>query len=186
MNRALNIAGLIALVVGFLGGALTAIMEVDRVAWGSYLAMAALAIVGVAIMRTANRAQSSSAEQLQGQMTDIRESLTIIERESGALVAEHAPVADPPAGRLGTYDLPGAIDERFPAAISRFVDAREALARVYGTQTYADIMGEFAAGERYLNRVWSASAEGYVDEASEYLLRAHRQFQRAKDMVDAL
>ena len=47
---------------------------------------------------------------------------------------------------------------------------------VFGIQNYADVMSNFAAGERYINRVWSASTDGYVDEVREYLERAHRQF----------
>ena len=35
---------------------------------------------------------------------------------------------------------------------------------VFGMQNYADVMSNFAAGERYINRVWSASTDGYVDE----------------------
>ena len=34
----------------------------------------------------------------------------------------------------------------------------------------------FAAAERYLNRVWSASADGYIDEVNEYLQKAGDQF----------
>ena len=47
---------------------------------------------------------------------------------------------------------------------------------VFGIQNYADVMSNFAAGERYINRVWSASTDGYVDEVREYLERAHKQF----------
>ena len=44
-------------------------------------------------------------------------------------------------------------------------------------------MSAFAAGERYLNRVWSASADGYVDEAREYIERAREQFVDAKNRL---
>lgn len=37
-------------------------------------------------------------------------------------------------------------------------------------------MNRFAAGERYLNRVWSASTDGYIEEAHRYIERATRQF----------
>jgi hypothetical protein len=37
-------------------------------------------------------------------------------------------------------------------------------------------MSHFAGGERYLNRVWSASADGYIDEVNAYLTKAHEQF----------
>jgi hypothetical protein len=50
---------------------------------------------------------------------------------------------------------------------------------IFGLQGYADIMSAFAAGERYINRVWSASTDGYVDEVLSYLDRATRQFRDA-------
>jgi len=50
-------------------------------------------------------------------------------------------------------------------------------------QTYANIMSEFAAGERYVNRVWSASADGYDKEASDYLQRAIEQFRDANEQL---
>ncbi len=37
-------------------------------------------------------------------------------------------------------------------------------------------MSAFAAGERYINRVWSASTDGYEDEVRRYLERALNQF----------
>ena len=37
-------------------------------------------------------------------------------------------------------------------------------------------MSSFAAGERYLNRVWSASADGYIDEVNTYIEKAREQF----------
>jgi hypothetical protein len=41
-------------------------------------------------------------------------------------------------------------------------------------------MSNFAAGERYINRVWSASTDGYVDEVRAYLERARTQFGEAR------
>ena len=44
-------------------------------------------------------------------------------------------------------------------------------------------MSHFAAGERYINRVWSASADGYDDEAETYLKKAAGQFDEAKQQL---
>ena len=40
-------------------------------------------------------------------------------------------------------------------------------------------MSKFAAGERYLNRVWSTAADGYIDEAHASLSRSRQQFDEA-------
>ena len=57
------------------------------------------------------------------------------------------------------------------------------MVHLYGLQTYADIMSEFAAGERFINRVWSSSADGYDTEAETYLARAAEQFQDAQQQL---
>jgi hypothetical protein len=47
-------------------------------------------------------------------------------------------------------------------------------------------MSSFAAGERYLNRVWSASADGYVDEVNIYLDKAQEQFAESLNRIEQL
>ena len=75
------------------------------------------------------------------------------------------------------------IDLKLREDLRRFADARESMVHLFGLQTYADIMSSFAAGERYINRVWSASADGYDDEADAYLKRAAAQFDAAKEQL---
>ena len=57
---------------------------------------------------------------------------------------------------------------------------------VFGLQNYADVMSAFAAGERYINRVWSASTDGYIDEVRSYLDRATQQFREARTLFAKL
>ena len=45
-------------------------------------------------------------------------------------------------------------------------------------------MSSFAAGERYLNRVWSASTDGYFEEVTTYLSRAYSQFIEVRQKLD--
>ena len=76
-----------------------------------------------------------------------------------------------------------AIDLRLRNDLRRFADARESMVHLFGLQTYADIMSSFAAGERYINRVWSSSADGYDDEAATYLEKAAAQFADAQSQL---
>ncbi len=78
------------------------------------------------------------------------------------------------------------IDELFLEDFAMFVDARESIAHRYGLSAYTDVMSCFAAGERYLNRVWSASADGYIDEVNAYLDRALEQFTDSHQKVRQL
>jgi hypothetical protein len=57
---------------------------------------------------------------------------------------------------------------------------------LFGLQAYADIMSSFAAGERYINRVWSASADGYDVEAAKYLDKAAQQFAGTQEQLSAI
>ena len=51
----------------------------------------------------------------------------------------------------------------------------------FGTAVFAAVMTEFASGERYMNRAWSASswADGYVDELEESVQYARTFFEAA-------
>jgi CRISPR/Cas system-associated protein Csm6 len=75
------------------------------------------------------------------------------------------------------------IDAKLREDLRRFADARESLIHLFGLQTYADIMSSFATGERYVNRVWSASADGYNAEARDYIARAADQFRNARQQL---
>jgi hypothetical protein len=87
---------------------------------------------------------------------------------------------------IDVYELPGRIDRDLREDISSFVDARQSIAHVCGTQAYADVMSPFAAGERYLNRVWSCAADGYIDEAHAYIGRSREQFAEALERLQAV
>ncbi len=63
------------------------------------------------------------------------------------------------------------------------MDARESIAHRYGLAAYGEVMSSFAAGERYLNRVWSASADGYIDEVNTYLDKAQAQFVESLEKI---
>ncbi len=71
----------------------------------------------------------------------------------------------------------------FADDLNTFIEARESIAHSYGLAAYADVMNCFTAGERYLNRVWSASADGYIDEINDYLEKACDQFATSLDKV---
>ena len=102
---------------------------------------------------------------------ELRESIQNIVRDLGEIRSD-----DKVQGAL----LRDLIDQKLRTDLRRFADARESMVHLFGLQTYADIMSNFAAGERYINRVWSASADGYVEEAATYLDKAATQFAEAE------
>ena len=86
--------------------------------------------------------------------------------------------------KIPTYDMRFEIDKLFRTDLMNFAEARDSMKHLFGIQDFADIMSSFAAGERYINRVWSASTDGYVDEVLMYVEKALLQFQHAKAEFD--
>jgi hypothetical protein len=113
---------------------------------------------------------------LETNRNELTESLANIVRDLAEMAG-----GDTPQGEA----LRDMIDEKLRPDLRRFVDARESMVHLYGLQTYADIMSEFAAGERYINRVWSSSADGYDHEANSYVQKAAEQFRHAETQLAA-
>ena len=65
-----------------------------------------------------------------------------------------------------------------------FADARESMIPAFGLASYAEVMTRFAGGERLVNRAWSASADGYLDEVVACLRDALGQLDDAKRHYD--
>ena len=111
-------------------------------------------------------------------MRAIQESLRRIAQNVTRLSAEKQ--------SLDAYEVRHRLEELFADDLTTFITARESIAHSYGLAAYADVMSCFAAGERYLNRAWCASADGYVDEIHQYIDKAKEQFASSLDKVLAL
>ena len=174
----MRIIGYVLIVAGFLAGALTTVLDEELVRWPEFAVAFAVGAVGIALVRVSARRRARTAEKLSTNMQVVQSSLERIVEGFGRLRSE-LPTMDP-------YDVRFWLDTAFAEELARFVDARETIAHVHGLQAYADVMNAFAAGERYLNRVWSASADGYIDEVQAYVVRASEQFDGALAQVRGL
>ena len=159
---------------GFLAGAYSTALDVKEVNWGIFLVAALAAIAGLAMVKRESSAHARSESVLELNRGELRESIANIVRDLGDIAAQEE---NKGAG------LREAIDLRLRTDLRRFADARESMVHLFGLQTYADIMSSFAAGERYINRVWSASADGYDEEAETYLHKAAEQFAHAQEQL---
>ncbi len=166
--------GFFLLVVGFLMGAFATSLDVENVNWTLFGVAAMGAVLGLVLIKRAAAAHATSDEVLELNRSELRESIENIVRDLGEISAD--------ANARGAH-LREAIDMRLRNDLRRFADARESMVHLFGLQTYADIMSHFAAGERYINRVWSASADGYDEEAESYLGRAAEQFAVAQEQL---
>jgi hypothetical protein len=166
--------GFFLLVLGFLIGAFATALDVENVNWTLFGVAAVGAVTGLVLIKRAAAAHATSEEVLELNRGELRESISNIVRDIGDIAA------DASAKGAGLREV---IDLRLRNDLRRFADARASMVHLFGLQTYADIMSHFAAGERYINRVWSASADGYDEEAENYLDKASRQFAIAQEQL---
>lgn len=162
---------------GFLYGTYVAALDEKIVDWTLFGIAAAAAIIGVVLAKQATAAEARSGSVLEMNRNELKESLANIVRDLDELVSGEIPTGEA---------IRNWIDNTLRNDLRRFADARGSMVHLYGLQTYADIMSEFATGERYVNRVWSAAADDYDDESTRYVHRAQEQFRKAQsDLAEA-
>ncbi len=170
--------GLALVTAGFLWGTIVAVRNPENVVdWGAFAPGVVLGAIGVFLARrgahlesTEEGAVAANVQLLHAALGRLADGLAALEREKDS---------------IDVYDLHGILDERFAKDLADFAEARKAMIAQYGLDAYAEVMNEFAAGERYLNRVWSCSVDGYIDEAHEYLARSRDQLVAARARLDA-
>ena len=164
--------GLFLLFSAFVAGAYLTALDPKEVPWMWFAPTMVLGVLGLGILHRGSRAATRATHVLAGDQSILTQSVA-------ALLEQLSRVREQfDANRLQA--VRNAIDSGMRGEITRFVEARESMIHLYGMQTYADIMSDFAAGERYLNRVWSASTDAYANEARSYLDKADAQFSSAQ------
>lgn len=169
--------GYLLISAGFLAASYFSVIHTDEVEWSRVGPSLVLGLVGVALVQFAIRAQSKRTDEVRANIGKLEESLQRIVDNITRLDGEKQ--------GINVYEFHRRIDELFMADLDVFVDNRESIGHAFSLQTYADVMTHFATGERYLNRCWSASADGYVDEVYTYLARAKTQFSLALELLQS-
>lgn len=162
------------LIGGFLFGAYVAALDETIIDWPLFAIGAIAAIAGVVLAKRADSAAARSGDILEMNRNELNESIANIVRDLREVTN-----GDMPTGEA----LRAWIDSTLRNDLRRFAEARASMVHLYGLQMYADIMSEFAAGERYVNRVWSSAADGYDEESHRYLQRASDQFRHAQSQL---
>ncbi len=170
--------GFLLVLVGFLAGARASVVNQTTVRWDWFIPAIAVGFVGVVLVRLGRRREVRATERLTSDMRAIQDSLRRIVQNMNQVDAEK--------WLLDLHEIRQRLEELFADDLSTFIAARESIAYSYGLTAYADVMSAFAAGERYLNRAWCASADGYVDEVHQYLGEAREQFAASLGKVRAL
>ena len=149
---------------GFVTSAFVATSRTESVDWLIYSITAGVGVVGVVLLRMKDRGGADSHQQAHETVEHLEAVLQQLAEKLSQLRAEKE--------TLDVYEVRHRIDSDLAADLRDFADERETIAAAYNLQLYADVMNKFAAGERNINRAWSASADGYVDEVWISLKRA--------------
>jgi len=167
--------GYILITAGFLMASYYSVLDTEDVMWPLAGAGLLIGLVGVGLVQAAIRGRSSAADTIRTSIGKLEESL--------ARIVDSAVRLDEDKESINVYDVHHRIDDDFMDDLDIFVENRESIGHAFGLQSYADVMTHFATAERYLNRCWSASSDGYTDEVNTYLTRAKDQFTQALELL---
>ena len=170
--------GYLLVFIGFVAASLVSVTDVLQVNWVLFSVFLIISIIGIFLIRSSERKETMHEETLSTNMKTIEESLIRIVDDVKLIRSEIDPKKP--------QDVHQRIDEKLPDHLEAFIESRKTIGHVHGLQAYGHVMNYFAAAERYLNRVWSASADGYIDEITEYMERSEQQFEEALAALRAL
>jgi hypothetical protein len=164
--------GHVLLWVGVLAASFVSVREAGSIAWPWFAGSLVIGLVGVVLLRVNARAAAGQRHRIAEDVATMRAALT------GAL-AGVAPLRA--AGEsVEVYRVKDRLDSAVQPLLLRFADARASMIPAFGMMAYAEVMSRFAAGERILNRAWSASADGYLDEVVACLARGEAELTAAQ------
>jgi hypothetical protein len=66
------------------------------------------------------------------------------------------------------------------------VESRISIIQITGYGPYAEFMSDFAIGERFISRSWSAGVDKYKDESLNYVEKAIPFFEKAKHTLELI
>lgn len=144
--------------------------------WLWYGISAVACLAGAVILLSGKLAKGEKNQASAASLTEITKCLNRLIANVGHLAKE---IDDLPPSKIVHR-----VDHVLADDLRDFAEGRESITVEYGLNVFADVMSQFAAGERAVNRAWSASADGYVDEAATCIRRAEAMFEGAKQLLD--
>lgn len=148
----------------------------STVRWPWYGLAMLIAFGGVILLRASNRATQLNSENIQGQYSTL--TTAIVE------LVDKLQTLDANFDNMIPEEVVEFIDDQCVIHFNDFADSRNTITQRYGLTAFAEIMSEFATGERYINRAWSASADGYIDEAKSSVKRCLSHLVEAKRLLE--
>jgi hypothetical protein len=131
----------------------------------------AVGVIGVVCLRVTSKSASRDFTRVEAEFTVIQTSLQELHAAVDHLVTH--------LDSIRPRQVVEAIDARCAEPFADFADARNALIQRFGLQTFADVMTDFSSAERFINRAWSAAADGYMQEVRSCVQIAQHHLQQA-------
>ncbi len=145
--------------------------------WFWYGLSAAVCIGGIVLIRSGKKALAGQSEKTEASLKQIKAHL-------GDLV-NHTETLQHNLKDLSPREILDYIDDTLHEDFRGFADGRDSITAEHGLEVFAEVMTNFAAGERALNRAWSAAADGYVDEAANCVDRGLAMLKSAQKSLNA-
>jgi len=143
-----------------------------------FIAGAVLAAAGVALWRYALRVENRAARMNAGEHAE-GDALSLL----GAVIAPTRALLDE-VDQLEGHAVTERVDHLQETYILPFAERRQEIVNRFGMSRGAEILVTVAFGERMLNRVWSAAADGHMPEARAVLPDALSALEEARDMSE--
>lgn len=163
------------------GEQVTAEVEVlnawKTVDWAWYLISAAVCFGGVFFLRMSKNASATTEEESSSNVKQIKANL--------ADAIKNTEVLNKTISKLSPRQILNFIEEKLLDDLRDFADGRDSITAEHGLEVFANVMTQFAAGERAINRAWSASADGYVQEAETCIQHGLTMLKSAQDLLNA-
>ncbi len=142
--------------------------------WPWFAGSVAVCVVGIVLIRIGNQHGPVDIQEQGTTSASIDQLKSALKQAVAATSGVRKSLENLPPSRITAE-----IDDQIADHLRTFADGRDEITRHYGLEAFADVMTQFAAGERAINRAWSASADGYFDEADECLQRGEQMLQEA-------
>ncbi|MCK5074341.1 MAG: hypothetical protein KAQ98_13005 [Bacteriovoracaceae bacterium] len=170
----------------FLGGTILATISASKIpaegstypdTLGIFIPGFILAVIGILIWHTMVR-KLIKLELKQQDASSNDNPVTLIEKLQPNLTDLTSKI-----GNLDSDELCQEVDKLLDNYVLPFAEVRQTLVNMMGMSKGAQVLVTIAYGERMLNRVWSASADGHLEEAQNVYPDAVSAFQEAYGMV---
>lgn len=180
----MTIIGQLLLWVGFLGAALASVCQIESedvhpwqtIPWNWYAVSMAIGVAGVVVLRVSSKAAAQHAGRVEGEFEILVTSLATLQKNVADLSRQQETTE--------LHETVSFIDRHCAEPFSDFADSRNALVQRFGLQGFAEIMTQFSSAERFVNRAWSAAADGYPNETKSSLEIAESHLKRASQLMD--